>query len=141
MNYYAIILSLVTASGAGLTLWGWQMYRKARKTRNWPSVNGEIIQSDAKSPDNDLLPHIVFKYQVEGELHQTAMQFPAGTQPMPEFSRSYLQKYPVASKVLIYYNPENPRQATLEPEGSADIWMILAIGIAATLFGSLSLIL
>lgn len=141
MNYYAIILALLTVAGMVLTAWGWQIRNKAKKTRSWTATQGYIVKSEAKSPDNDLLPHIVFSYQVDGTDLQTSLPFPTGIQPMPEFSRSYLQKYPVNTPVTVFYNPENPQQATLEPSGSADDWMILAIGIAATLFGSLALFL
>ena len=140
MNYYVIILVLVTLAGIAVTLWGLKMQQQAKTRRAWPCVEGSIIESLISSKENDLLPGIRFEYQVDERNLQAAIRFPPGTQPMPEFSRSYIEKYPLGHKVTVYYNPDAPEDATLEPEGGKDNWMILGLGIGATLFGLYALI-
>jgi hypothetical protein len=71
--------------------------------------------------------------------YQRALEFPDGTSPSPEFATSYVRKYPVGAKVPVYYNPDQPDQATLEPGLTRGDWMIPALGIAAMAFGIFAL--
>ena len=93
-----------------------------------------------RSAVNDLLPEIIFSYQVDGKPYRCHFEFPEGTHPLPEFVTFYRNKYPVGAEAEVFYNPEQPEIATLEPGAQGD-WMILAMGIAMALGGALSLIL
>ncbi len=134
MNPYIIILAIVTVSGIAISIWGWQILKASQKSRNWPSVDGVIEESTPDSVEDDLLPHIVYHYQVNGNNLRSSFQFPSGTNPLPEFAQAYVKKYPVGANVKVYYNPENPQQSTLEPSAQGD-WMILVVGIMMALGG------
>lgn len=138
-NPYAIILGLFIVAGLMATLWGMSIIARARKTQRWPMVEGMIETSSPSSEDNDLLPHILFSYAVDTHTYQHALKFPGGTQPSPELTASYTRKYSVGAKVSVYYNPQQPDQATLEPGLARGDWMILAIGITAMAFGIFAL--
>lgn len=140
MNLYPIILALVTLGGIGISLWGWMILQKSRRTRQWPRTTGRIEVSNPSSAANDLLPEIVFSYRLDGKDYRRPFTFPEGTHPLPEFAKFYTEKYPVGATVDIYYQPDQPEIATLEPGAQGD-WMILAMGIAMTLGGALSLLL
>ena len=140
MNFYPVILVLVTLGGIGISIWGWLILRKSRKIEQWPQVIGIIEASNPRSTENDLLPEIVFSYQINETNYRRQFEFPEGTHPLPEFAKAYNNKYPVGTKVEVFYNPEQPDNATLEPGAQGD-WMILAMGIAMMLGGALSLIL
>ena len=43
INPYVIILSAFGIAGIAVTLWGWTIITRARKTQRWPSVEGIII--------------------------------------------------------------------------------------------------
>ena len=139
MNYYAIILGLFIIAGFVGVLWGWFIIAKARKTLRWPTVEGAIEQSAPTSEADDLLPHILFSYTVVAYTYQRTLEFPDGTNPSPELATSYAKKYPVGAKVSVYYNPDQPDQATLEPGLARGDWMIPALGIAAMAFGIFAL--
>ncbi len=138
-NPYAIILGLFIIAGFIAALWGWFIIAKARKTRRWPVVEGAIEQSAPTSEANDLLPHILFSYTVGAHTYQCVLELPGGTNPSPELATSYVRKYPIGAKVPVYYNPDQPDQATLEPGLSRGDWMIPVLGIAAMAFGIFAL--
>lgn len=139
LNYYAIILGLFIIGGFGAVLWGWIIFVKARKTLRWPMVEGVIEQSAPTSKANDLLPYIQFRYTVAAHIYQRTLEFPDNTNPSPELATSYAKKYPVGAKISVYYNPEQPNQATLEPGLARGDWMIPALGIAAIALGVFAL--
>lgn len=140
MNLYPAILALVTLGGIGLSIWGWLILQRSRTMEKWPRVTGKIEAFNDRSKENDLLPEIIFSYQVNGKDYRRQFEFPKGTHPLPEFVTFYKNKYPVDATVEIYYNPEQPETATLEPSTQGD-WMILAMGIALVIGGIVSLIL
>lgn len=139
MNLYGIILILVTLAGLAISLWGWLILRQSKQRRQWPSVTGVIEASEPHSEQDDLLPNIVYRYEVGGETYRRSLQFPGGTNPMPEFAQSYVDKYPVGAEVQVYYQPDRPGQSTLEPQTRGD-WMILALGILMTVGAAASLL-
>ena len=138
MNFYSLILAFTTFAGVALSLWGWRTLQTSRAIERWPRTTGIIEVSDPSSEINDLLPDIVFSYQVKGKDYRKHFEFPEGTHPLPEFAKAYNDKYPVGAAVEVFHNPEKPEIATLEPGAQGD-WMILAMGIALTLVGALSL--
>lgn len=106
----------------------------------WPRAKGRIESFKGSSKQSDLLPEIVFSYAVNGKDYQRQFEFPEGTHPLPEFVTFYKNKYPVGAEVEIFYNPNQPEIATLEPSTQGD-WMILAMGIAFIIGGVVSLII
>ena len=139
MNLYSAILGTVLLAGLGITAWGWKILANSKKIKQWPTTEG-IIEESTEKPENDLLPHIVFSYQVEGKQYQRKFEFPEGTHPLPEFNQTYLKRYPVGKNVMVYYNPEQINIATLEAETQGD-WMILALGILMAAGGAITLLI
>lgn len=139
MNPYFIILSLTCLGGIAITIWGWLILRSSQKIKNWPCVEGVIEESEPSSEHDDLLPHIVYCYEVDGQALSSNFVFPSGTQPLPEFTQAYLKKYPVAAKVQVFYNPQQAEQSTLEPGAQGD-WMILVLGILMAVGGGAALL-
>ena len=139
MNLYSAILGTVLLAGLGITAWGWKILTNSKIIKQWPTTEG-IIEESTEKPEKDLLPHIVFSYQIEGKQYQRKFDFPEGTHPLPEFNQTYLKKYPVGKNVTIYYNPENAEMATLEAETQGD-WMILALGIMMAAGGLITLLI
>ena len=140
-NPYSIILGLFLVAGLLATLWSLRIVLTARKTMQWPAVEGLIEESKVSSASsdsferNDLLPHITFSYKVEQQSFQQLMKFPGDITPSEEFSKSYVKKYPVGLRVQVHYNPENPEISTLEPGLGKGDWLVLAIGLGTLVFG------
>jgi hypothetical protein len=135
LNPYTIIISLFIIAGLLTTMWGLWIIVQGRKTLQWPSVEGVIQESDIASDKDDLLPHILFRYSVGQANYEQTMQFPGDITPTQEFATSYVQKYPAGSRIPVYYDPENPEIATLEPGPGKGDWLVFAMGLGTLLFG------
>lgn len=131
-NPYIIIIGLFTVVGIGTMFWGLKILLEGRRSRHWPCVKGVITVSHLNSDDDELLPEICFDYLVDKKSFNSTVQFPSGTTPTQEFSKSYISRYPVNSEVDVYYNPLRPEQATLEPGGHSSDWLIFLFGLGAT---------
>jgi len=140
MNPYTIILSLFVVASLFATIWGWVIISKGRKTLTWPNVTGTIVESTSTSETDDLLPHILFSYTVSGKACRHTLEFPRGMTPTPEFTNSYMTRFPVGASVQVYYDPQNIDHATLEPGPVKGDWLIFTIGICSTLLGTLFLL-
>lgn len=108
---------------------------QGRKTKLWPKAEGEIIQSVPASDTGDLLPLIEFTYLVDGQTLKRSFEFPSGTMPTPEFNNQYLQRYPIGKHVSVFYHPDDPNNATLEPGMAQGDWLIFVIGLIAVIVG------
>ncbi|WP_455220390.1 DUF3592 domain-containing protein [Kaarinaea lacus] len=138
-NPYFIILFLFVVAGVMATAWGLVIIIKARKTRHWPAVEGVIEESVVSSDANDLLPYIRYRYSVAERIFQRSIEFPADITPTQEFAEHYVKKYPVGANIQVYYNPDNPEQASLEQGVGQGDWLVFVIGLGMLIFGLLSL--
>ena len=136
-NPYAIILGLFIVAGISATLWGLRVIVVSRKTLAWPAVDGVIVESTLSSEHDDLLPHIMFEYRVQDQSYQQLFKFPKDIAPTQEFARSYIDKYPQGASVNVYYNPEKPDIATLEPGLAKGDWLVLVLGLSMLILGVL----
>ena len=137
LNPYSIILGFFVASGVLVTLWGVRIIVIARKTLKWPFVGGKIEESRINFGAGDLLPYIVFSYNIGEKNYQQQMTFPRDITPSQEFTKSYLEKYPAGFLVQVFYDPNNPETATLEPGPAEGDWLILVVGLAMLVLGLL----
>jgi hypothetical protein len=141
-NAYAVIISLFILGGLATAAWGARLVARTHAVRRWPGAEGVIVTADPARPDDDLLPHIVFSYRVDGKTYRRAVEFPAGTLPTPELTAAWLRDYPVGRRVTVFYDPQHPENALLEPgRGGAGDWLIVALGAGAALIGLLMLLM
>lgn len=140
LNAYGLILGLFFITGIITSAWGWRIIVQGRKTRQWPTTEGSIVTSSLDTARDDLLPHITYRYSVNGETLEANVTFSKDITPTQEFSNSYLEKYPVGSQVQVYYDVNQPSNSTLEPGMARGDWLVFAIGLSMALFGLLLLI-
>ena len=140
-NTYVVILWLFLLGGLAVTAWGWSIMAAARQTLRWPQVDGVVERSDISSNEDDLLPLIAFNYVVNGQQLIGKVEFPSGTMPTPELTASYVERYPLGSRVRVFYNPANIQQSTLTPGMGQGDWMIFVLGIIATIVAVMSLVM
>ena len=139
MNAYLFIIIATLLFGLGISLWGWRIRQQSQRRSQWPQAAGRIEESAPGAEQNDLLPHILYAYQVDGRDYRQVFQFPSGTHPLPEFTQSYLDKYPVGAPVRVYYDPQAPQHSTLEPSTQGD-WLILLLGMLMVLGSVVALV-
>ena len=102
-----------------------RMWRKVGQSHKWPTVPGEIVSSELESeteqhhhkPITTYAAAIRYAYEIEGKAYESDQIQLGGTsetsQPR-EFERM-VERYPKGKRVTVYYDPDDPATATLEP--------------------------
>jgi len=139
INPYVIILGLFIISGLIATLWGWSIIAKGRRSLSWPHTEGIIETSTTVSDEHDLLPHISYRYTIDGKSFQNNIEFSSDISPTIEFSDTYLKKYPTGTKITVYYQADKPENSTIEPGVARGDWLVFALGLGMTVIGIASL--
>ena len=113
----------------------------------WPTVEGEIteaylIQRGAGFDARGLNERVVYRYIVDGQLFvndrvrfgpqpQRASVVPATGHPVAK--SVVAQRDPVGKRVLVRYNPRDPRRSVLHAQPNVAVFVIAAVA-AVTLF-------
>ena len=129
----------------GLTLAGsgYRNYAFARQSHAWPIVMGKIAASSLKAGRGAYAPNVTYWYKVDGvEYSSSRVTFGTGWQygNLLKIAKEIQQRYPFGGTVEVHYNPNNPRQAVLDPR-LGDAGITLALGSIVTLLAIVALIL
>lgn len=130
-----IFLSIFVIIGMGLSIWGGNVLRNASASSNWPTVTGQVINSTvSENSDSDGTTYgadVYFEYRVNDQ------QYGSDTVSFGQFSssdyghaRNIVNRYPEGTQVEVYYNPEDPETAVLEPGVTWSSYMLLGMGLA-----------
>lgn len=112
------------------------MAEEAEASKEWPSVEGTVTQSELnKSRDNDgndmYSADIQYKYSVDGkEYTDGSIQTMDGSTSMKSSVKKTVKKYAVGTQVQVYYDPEFPNTAVLEPGTSLLFGILLKLPLA-----------
>jgi len=141
MNYYIIVLGLLVVGGLATTVWGVKGWCKTRRVAMWPTTEGTIESSNPQSTDDDLLPEIIYRYDVNGTPYSSGLTLPSGTLPSEQLSKRLALDYPVGGKVAVRYDPVTPSTSVVEgAQGKSGDIFIIFLGVASTVFGILAII-
>lgn len=107
----------------------------SKKSKNWIIAEGEIISSKIQESyfDEGVMYRAIihYKYTIGGKKYSSKRIF-YGDYIGKNFSKSVrtlVNKYDKREKVLVYYNPHNPRRSVLETGVHPVIYRELFIGI------------
>lgn len=75
---------------------------------------------------------ITYRYKVgELEFVSNRVHFGHQAEDNPSYAQSYVEKYPVGEQVIVFYDPNEPENAVLEPEvkwnGLLDFYLIITL--------------
>jgi len=129
---YAITLSLFVVAGLLVTGWGWRNIANAKQSLKWPNVTGTIEESSPES--------IVFRYEIKERIYKYTLNIPLDVSLEQQSINKTSESYPQGKDVAIYYQPDNPENATTEPGLKNDDWLILILGLTATTLGTTFLV-
>lgn len=124
----------------------WSGQKQAWAARNWPQTTGFITSTQVKSSRVRIRrgssggyrmatryePRVIYRYQANGvncegeRLHLGDTVGYSDTGPVEKI----LARYPVGEVVTVYYNPDNPAEATLSPKtgwATTIYWLIAAL--------------
>jgi len=112
-------------------------YRTGKASATWPAVEGQVVVATvdkSDSTDSDGMttrrysPRVVYSYTIGA--NNTAAIRSVGTWTYPSHARDAAKlKHQTGQRVSVYYNPDNPAQAVLEPGSTRGAWGTLLIGI------------
>ncbi len=119
-------------------LWcGYSFCRAALATsrsKRWPVVRGTIVRSGIAPRQRPrrgtwlfLEPEITYRYEVKGRTYEASAVRPTGEMAGDAAQAQRLvRRYPVGIGVPVFYDPQNPNRAALEPALAGVDWFILA---------------
>lgn len=99
--------------GAGLILYGANTLVTAWRSSNWPTAEGKITYSSLRSQS---FPGLWYEYSVQGARYVAEHHRVGGNAtPFTSVAKAASERYPEGRAVKVYYNPNDPSQAVLEP--------------------------
>lgn len=112
--------------------------RDARRSEAWPRTSGEIVHAEVEehvtvrrdkdgertSTDISYASNIAYTYRVAGREHQ-GQRVRWDWELERTDAEATVARYPVGSGVTVYYDPDDPANAVLEPGGAAYGYQVL----------------
>ncbi len=142
-NIIAGIVFLIV--GIGTLVLGFSWYNNAKETEKWPTVEGVVVSATVNTHESDgstmYKPVITYKYSVNGkEYTSPKLSFSDYSSSNSDYAYETVNKYPKGTKVTVFYNPEKPYKAVLEPGVGLFVYMPLGLGAVFALVGFLLLL-
>jgi hypothetical protein len=120
-------------------------YRTGKASAAWPSIEGQVAAATVEvsvSTDSDGMtsrqytPKVVYNYLIGGKQYSSDQVNIGSKWHYPTQARAEAKlNYQAGQRVNVYYNPENPLQAVLEPGSTRGAWGTLLIGIVFSVAG------
>lgn len=134
-----VVLAVVfTLVGAAVTAWGVVDYRRAQASRNWPTANGRVqyatvetrsSRNDSGTSSTTFQARIIYGYEIGGQtLRSERVSFGEVSTSDPADAEEIVARYQPGTTVTVYYDPQNPELAVLEPGVSLGNYLLLGIG-------------
>ena len=142
-----IVFGLIFVVAGLFLLWqGSKEHRTCRESRDWPCVAGRITESTMqvtrRRRSTRYSPRVSYTYSVMGQAYFGAGTTIGATQGFSSQAnvQAQLAKYPLGQPVSVYYDPQRPSQATLEPGATRGAWGTVLMGVITGGMGAAVLI-
>ena len=140
---------ILTGIGLFMLVRGLLDFRIIRLSQNWPTVEGQIVQATievTRSSDDDgttstrYAPLVIYTYSLVGQQYTSdKVTFGAKWRYGSRSKAESKSNYQTGQRINVYYNPEKPEQAVLEPGAMRGAWGSLILGIVFFIFGGVIL--
>ena len=114
--------------------------RRGKQSELWPYTEGIITHARARQigdiHSTQYRLSVRYEYEVDGKRY-TSRRYAFGTRYITGFrnAQETAAQYRDQGQVTVYYNPENPRHAALEPGIAWDSFVILGVGLVLLVIG------
>lgn len=110
------------------------------ESEKWPQTEGVITDGEVLSFRSDgqnmYRASLVYKYEVDGkQYHSNAIRKGISSTSFKYFPKRKVEKHPIGSKVMVFYNPALPSEALLEPGLGALKYLFYGIPASFILIG------
>lgn len=151
----AIILvsGLILSMGTVTFVIGIQEFIAAKNSTDWPSVNGIVFRSEVEVTEDrrsrssgtstssySYQPVVNYQYFVN-DTKNTGDTIRYGLVTNKHMAEKTVAKYPKKREVVVYYNPDKPKQSVLEPGYSGGLLFMPIMGLIVIGCGLLSVYL
>ncbi|MBN2809626.1 MAG: DUF3592 domain-containing protein [Deltaproteobacteria bacterium] len=132
--FFFVLVMIFAAAKTYMFIELWQSRQelsRARLSLHWPAVTGKILRSDirqwsCKNRSGQQIPYyavdLEYSYMVAHHLHQGhRLRFGYRGESRRDKIESQLQRCSAGTEVEVYYNPQDPAEAVLEPGNLAAI--------------------
>lgn len=119
----AVIVPLIFLIGFGIFFYRrYQQGNAARASaQSWPSTSGAVLSSSVQvrrtNKSRSEYPVVVYQYEVNGQSYQ-GQRVKASDKFMSirlaGETQATVARYPIGSRVTVYYDPANPSESALE---------------------------
>ncbi|MCA9245734.1 MAG: DUF3592 domain-containing protein [Planctomycetales bacterium] len=149
----SVVLGLLVLAGARIVQIGVQNWQQAEAAVRWSAVPGTITKSELTTSQERIRPgeqrdgqrrgtyfhaEIQYEYSVAGETYRGTNV--AAVNEMLAYATSdaaqkTIVKYPLGSRVNVYYHPSDPQVSLLEPGNAGGAPVQIAVGAVFLLVG------
>jgi hypothetical protein len=112
-----------------------QDYQIARKTAVWPSVQGTVLQAEARREGDTYHAKMEYAYDVGSRSYKSERISFTHTASDGEVTQ-LIHHHPKGTQVTVYYDPANPSEATLMQGISPFDWIFLPPGCILSAFAA-----
>jgi len=127
--------------GALVFSFGVRNLLRAEDSVKWPTVQGVVQSSSMEYHSGDkgggtYHAHILYNYNLNGTAFSgDRLAYGDYGSSNPSHSQEIVNRYPVGTKVAVYYARTNPEECLLEPGIKAQTWFLPGFGIVFLLTG------
>lgn len=117
--------------------------KRASASQSWMGAQGKVTESfvhESTSTDSDghtstdYKPKVHYIYSVNGREYEcNRINFGGGSTSRAK-AQSVIAQYPIESSVIVYYDPQNPKQAVLERTTQGG-WLQIIVGVILIITG------
>jgi hypothetical protein len=151
LSVLSVISVILAVTGLGVLVWGFRRMQQSSAMKDWPTTQGTIRSStvvsreaaplnaeesyddDAPKPKPQVLyrPDVEYTYTVNGETYTgNLIAFDVTEVSSKQHAQAQAARFVPRAPVTVYYDPEDPQHALLEPGVQAASWAIPGAGAA-----------
>ena len=128
-------------------IWGGIVLKNASASAAWSSVRGEVTESKVETKaervkrnerwrtEKTYWAKVRYSYSVEGTPYTGGKVSFGEYGGKQEHARQIVKRFPKGKAVDVYYDPEKPEMAVLEPGVTKSSYLFLGIGLVSTICG------
>ncbi|HQO58006.1 MAG TPA: DUF3592 domain-containing protein [Candidatus Omnitrophota bacterium] len=126
------------AIGGGIVYLGFMSYVKSRASQSWPTAQGVVVSSEVaahRSRSRKGHHRTTYGAKVRYEYTVNGVQYSSDKISFGEYrthnrgpAQATADRYPPQVEVVVYYNPDKPEEAVLEPGKRGGIVIIFIVG-------------
>lgn len=129
----------LVAIGAGALIYGMQERQRAKESVTWPTATGIILESavthEIREPNNpkktqeSYFAKVRYNYTVDEKQYTgTRIAFGDHRSDTDTLAQEIVARYPMGKEIKVYYAPDEPQSALLEPGVTGQVYFMPIFG-------------